>query len=224
MAKSETPTSEPLSFFARGRFLRLDKPKPFEEGADPRYEATFILDPSDKRGAEGIALVLSTAAKMSKETYGVVPLRIKQLAAKFVPGAPQVDLNNPANKDDEIKIAFLDGDSEKFADYSGYKGMFVIPAHNSRLKPAVANRKGATVLPGEDQWPYDGANVIGRISVWLQVGKTQAKYGKRVGVNLRGVQFHSDNQAFTADNIAAEDEFEALEDETPSTTSASDFD
>ena len=220
--KSETPTSDKLKFYARARFLRLDEPKPFEEGADPRWEATFLLDPADTRGQAGVALLLSTAAKLAKETYGVVPLQIKKLAAKFIPGTKKVDLNDPANADDGIKVAFIDGDAEKYKDYVGYAGMFIVPAHNSKLKPDVANRKGLRVSPGEDQYPYDGCNVVGSVTEWIQVGKTEQKYGKRVGVNLRGVQFHSDNDPYTQDVI--DDEFEALEDEAPSAVSASDFD
>jgi hypothetical protein len=220
--KTETPTSDTLRFYARTRFLKLNVPKPFEEGADPRWEAVFVLDPADTKGQAGIQLVLSSAAKLAKETYGVTPLAIKKLAAKFIPGTRQVDLNDPANADDGIKIAFFDGDTKP--DYAGYAGMLIIPAHNSKLKPAVANRKGLTVQPGEPQYPYDGCYALGAISIWIQVGLTQQKYGKRVGVNLRGVQFAADGQAFAQDVISAEDEFTALEDEAPAAASASDFD
>jgi hypothetical protein len=218
----ETPTSDPIKFYCRTRFLRLDEPKPFEEGAAPRWEATFVLDPADTRGQAGIALVLSTAAKLAKETYGVVPLQIKKLAAKFIPGTKKVDLNDPANADDGIKVAFIDGDHDKYKDYVGYAGMFIVPSHNSKLKPDVANRKGLRVQPGEEQYPYDGCNAIGSITIWIQVGKTEQKYGKRVSVNLRGVQFVSDGQPYSQDVI--DDEFEALADEAPSAVSASDFD
>ena len=220
--RQETPTSDTLRFYCRTRFLKIDVPKPFEEGADPRWEAVFVLDPADTKGQAGIQLVLSTAAKLAKETYGSVPLAIKKLAAKFIPGTKQVDLNDPANADDGVKVAFFDGDTKE--DYAGYPGKFIIPAHNSKLKPAVANRKGLTVHPGEPQYPYDGCDAIGSITIWIQVGLTQQKYGKRVGVNLRGVQFAADNDAYTQDVIAAEDEFTALEDEAPAAASASDFD
>ena len=218
----ETPTSDKLKFYCRTRFLRLEEPKPYEEGAEPRWEATFVLDPADAKGQAGIALILSTAAKLAKETYGKVPLQIKKLAAKFIPGTKPVDLNDPANVDDGIKVAFIDGDSDKYKDYVGYAGMFIVPAHNSKLKPDVANRKGLRVSPGEEQYPYDGCNALGSITIWIQVGKTEQKYGRRVSVNLRGVQFAADGQAFTQDVI--EDEFEALEDEAPAAVSASDFD
>lgn len=208
--RTETPTSEPINFFARGRFLVLEEPKPFEDGAKPRWEATFILDPSDAKQAADIKKVLETSAALAKETYGKVPLALKQLAVKFIPGTPAIDYNDPKNHPDEIKVAFVDGDLEKYKDYAGYKGMFVIPAHNSKLRPDVVNRAGAKVKRGEPQYPYDGANVRGSITVWIQVGETERKYGRRVGINLRGVQFVSDNQAFTQDAI--DDEFDALED------------
>jgi Protein of unknown function (DUF2815) len=225
MAKhAETPTSEKIYLHCRTRFLRLDVPKAFEEGQDPRWEATFVLDPADTKGAQSIATLLQTAAKLSKENYGVVPLAIKKLAAKFIPGTKKVDLNDPANADDGIKVAFIDGDADKYKDYPGYAGMLIVPAHNAKLKPAVANRKGLTVQPGEFQYPYDGCYALGAVTLWLQVGKTEQKYGRRVGVNLRGVQFAADGQSYSQDVIAAEDEFQALEDEEVATADSSAFD
>jgi hypothetical protein len=206
--KTETPTSDKLRFYCRTRFMRLEEAKAFEEGQKPRWEATFILDPSDADGQKGIALILNTAKSLAKETYGIVPLALKKLAAKFIPGAPKIDLNDPANQDDGIKIAFIDGDTKK--EYAGYAGMFVVPAHNAKLKPAVANRRGVEVTPGDPQYPYDGCYAIGSITLWIQTGLTEQKYGRRVGVNLRGVQFAKDGQRFTQDSIDAEEEFTPL--------------
>lgn len=218
--RQENPKSEPLQFYARTRWLRLDEPKPFQEGGEPRYEATFILDPSDPKGQQGIALILSTAAKMSWETYGVVPLAIKKLAAKFIPGTKKVDLNDPANADDKIQVPFQDGDDPKFADYKGYQGMFIVPSHNSRLRPRVVNRKGITVQPGEPQYPYDGCFGMGSITLWVHAN--HGAFAKRIGCNLRGLQFAHDGDRFTQDEVG-EDEFQALEDEA-STVDTSDFD
>ena len=218
--KQASPTSERLDFYARLRFMRLEQPKAFDSGGKPRWEATFILDPSDAKGQAGIDLILKAAAKIGKETYGTVPLAIKKLAAKFVAGAPKVDLNDPKNADDNIKIAFIDGDTK--AEYSGYAGMFIVPAHNSKLRPSVANRKGLAVQPGEPQYPYDGAYGIGRITLWAQVGQTLKLYGKRIGVNLRGVQFANDGAPFTQDT--ADEDFTPLAEDATETTSSSDFD
>lgn len=220
----KSPTSEEIKFFARGRFLVLDEPKPFEPGADPRWEATFILDPTDAQQGKDIQNLLKRAADLSREHYGKVPLAIKKLAAKFVPGTPKLDLNDPKNAPDDIRVFCLqDGDSEKFKNYAGYAGKFIVTANNKKLRPDVVNRKGQKVKKGEPQYPYDGANIRGSISFWLLMGLAAQKTGRLLGSNLRGVQFVSDNQAFTQDAI--DDEFEALEDE-PGTeaVATSDFD
>jgi hypothetical protein len=203
MAKTEPSiTSEKIRFKGRLSFLRLDKPKAFEEGQDPRWEATFLLDPASKEGVDGIKLVIKTAAALAKEAYGVVPLALKQIAAQFIPGQEAPD---PKSKDDGIEVAFYSGDKKE---YDGYAGMFVIPSHNSKMKPAVANRRGVSVDVGEEQYPYSGAYGIGSITLWAM----NNRYGKRIGVNLRGVQFDKDGEAFSQGDIAPEEEFEALED------------
>ncbi len=205
MAGEKSPTSEKFRIYGRASFLRLDKPKKFDDGGDPRWEATALLDPSDKQGLESIKLVIKTAAAVSKEAYGTVPYKLRQLAHIFVPGAAA-----PEGKDDGIEIAFLDGDLK---DYDGYKGMFVVPMHNSKMKPAIANRKGIAVESGEEQYPYSGSYDWFSLTIWAQVGTTMKKYGKRLGTNLRGVQFAKDGEAFGAGDIAPEEEFEALEDD-----------
>lgn len=204
MAKGkEALTSEKIRFPARASFVRLDKPKPFEDGADPRWETTFLLDPASAKGLEGIKLVIKTAAALSKAAYGgIVPLALRKIAAQFIPGQEAPDAKA---KDDGIEIAFYDGSKKE---YDGYDGQFVIPAHNAKLKPAVANRKGVSVDPGEEQYPYAGCYVLGSITLWAQ----DNKYGRRIGVNLRGVQFDKDGDAFSQGDIAPEEEFEALED------------
>lgn len=220
--RTETPTSEKFTFKGRARFLRLETPKAFEEGQKPRWEATAMVDPSDEQQKAGIRKILTEAAALAKSTYGVVPLQVKLLAAQFL-GEKAPDLNDPKNKDDEIAVAFFNGDKKE--EYSGYAGQFIVPMHNSKLKPGVVNRKGITVQQGEPQYPYDGSYCLFSATLWCQVGETQRKYGKRVGINLRGVQFVADGEAFTQDQIQGEEEFQALEDEPATATeSSSDFD
>lgn len=210
-SKQETPTSEVVQFKARLRWLRLETPKPFEDGAKPRWEATFIIDPTDKLGLEGITRILTVAGNLAKAEYGVTPLAIKKLAGKFIPGAQKPDLNDPKNAEDGIKVPFFDGDTKE---QDSYKGMFILPAHNSKLKPRVVNPNAVTVQPGDPGYPYDGCYGKGSVTFWIQVGLTQQKYGKRVGVNLRGVQFIADGEPFSSDAVS-EDEFQALEDAAP---------
>lgn len=200
MGKKQTPTSEKIYFKARAAFVKLDKPKPFEDGSDPRWETTFLLDPADKEQSEDLKRILKLTADFAKrpDCAGFVPLALKKLAAQF-DLAPAPDIKA---KDDEIELAFYHGDKK---DYDGFAGMFVIPAHNT-IKPAVANRKGAAVAPGEPQFPYSGCYVVGSITLWWQ----DNKYGKRVGVNLRGVQYDKKGEAFTHGEINPEDEFTPL--------------
>ena len=212
MAKNESWASEKFKIFGRAAFIKLDRPKAFEEGQDPRYEATTLLDPADSAGMDGIKLIVKQASELCKTHYGVVPIALKRLAYQFIKGYPAPD---PSAKEDDIKIAFYHGDKK---DYDGFAGMFVAPAHN-KMKVAIANRKGVAVDPGEPQFPYSGCYVYTSLNLWLHSGQTMKKYGKRVGINLRGVQFAKDGPAFGAGSIAAEDEFDALEDSAEAVTS-----
>jgi Protein of unknown function (DUF2815) len=205
-AKKESVTSEKMRLRGRMAFLKIDKPKPYQEGDVPRWEATVLLDPASKVGAESIKLLFATTAKLCKEAYGMVPLALKKLAAQFVPGQAEPD---PKSKDDGIKLAFYSGDIKE---YDGYAGMLAVPAHEyeTRPKPAIANRKGVSVSPGEEQYPYSGCEGIMSVTLWGQ----DNKQGKRVGINLRGVQFVTDGEPFAGGGEhSAEEEFEALEDE-----------
>lgn len=206
MAGDKSPTTEKFRIYGRLSFPRLDKPKKFDDNGEPRWEATALLDPADKKGLESIKAIIKAAGAISKEAYGVVPLSLRRLAAEFI---PNVEAPDAKTKDDGIEVAFYAGDKKE---YDGYANMFVVPMHNSKMKPAVANRKGVTVEVGEEQYPYAGSYDYFSLTLWAQVGTTQKKYGKRVGVNLRGVQFDKDGEAFSQGDIAPEEEFEALED------------
>jgi hypothetical protein len=224
MSELKTPTSKPILFYARGRFLVLDEPKPFQAGQKPRWEATFIIDPTTTAGAASIKEILLSVSALAKEHYGKVPLAVKKLAVKFIPGTPKLDLNDPKNEPDDIRLFCLqDGDAEKYKNYAGYKGMFIVTANNSKLRPDVVNLYGQKVKKGEKQYPYDGADLRGSISFWLLMGRMKESTGPLVGCNLRGVQFVADNKAFTQDAI--DDEFEPLAEDAPAPAAASsDFD
>ncbi len=205
MAKKEIITSDPIRIRGRQSFLRLIEPKAFDGKGEPRWEATTLLDPADALQLESIKLVIKTSAQVAKQSWGIVPLALRRITAQLVQGAPAPD---PSTKDDGIKIAFYDGSSKE---YDGYNGMFVVPAHNSMLRPAVANRQGKEAVPGDKQFPYSGCLGITSITIWGQ----DNQYAKRLGVNLRGVQFVEGEPrypAFGQGDIAAEDEFTALED------------
>lgn len=218
--KIVNPTSDIIQTYGRMRFLRLEEAKPFESGGKPRWEATQILDPSDVRGAADIAKLLDTAAAISKQTYGVVALALRKLRTKFVAGTPALDLNDPKNADDGIQVPFADGDAEKYKKYAGYQGMFIVAAHDSKKKPAVAKVNATVAIPGEKGYPYDGCYGLLSSTIWGH--GSHAAYAKRVGVNLRGVQFVKDGPPFQQTEIAAEDEFTALAEDNSSGVATSD--
>lgn len=205
--KKETVTSEKIRLRGRAAFLKIDKPKPYEEGATPRWEATILLDPASKVGLESIKLLLKTAGELSKKAYGVTPLALKTIAAQFVPGQTAPDIKT---KDDGIELAFYNGSKKE---YDGYDGMLAVPCHEyeDRPKPAIANRKGVSVSPGEEQYPYSGCEAILSVTLWGQDNKN----GQRVGINFRGLQFVADGAPFSGagGEINPEEEFDALEDE-----------
>lgn len=221
--KSKAITSPRIALRGRLSFPKLDKAKPFEEGQEPRYEATSLLDPSDAKGLESIKLLLTTAANLGKEKWGVVPLAIQKLAAEFVPGTKPVDLNKV--KDDGIELAFYSGtakaDSVETDTYESYRGMLVVPSHQyvSKPKPKIVDRKKNEVEPGEEGWPYGGCYVVHYITLW-----TQTNLKKRIGTNLKGIQFDRDGEAFGAGAEMAEEDFEALEDEAAADSGGMDWD
>lgn len=216
--RKQSPTSEIIQVYCRLRWLRLEEPKAFQPGQAPRWEATGILDPSDPKGKAGIQALLSAAANLckSESSYGIVPLALKKLGVKFL-GHPALDLNDPANADDQIKIPFTDGDDKKWGKYDGYKGMFIVAAHNSKKKPGIADQYGKKITGDvkNPNYPSDGCYGYLSATLWLLVGKSAASYGNRVGINLRGVQFVAKGVPFTSTEIDAEDEFDALEDAAP---------
>lgn len=197
----KTVTSEPIPLKgARLSFARLYTPKAFQPGQDPRYEATYLLDPSDAGQLACIKGVLSAAAALAKQVHGKVPYEIKKLAAKFIPGQAL----DPKEKPDGIKTGFSDGDDKS---YDGYAGMFAIACHN-KVRPTVVNRRLEPVAEGDAGAPYSGCYVNAKITLWAQ----DNQYGKRINANLRSVQFLRDGTAFGIAPVDAEDEFEALED------------
>lgn len=210
-------TSEPIPLYARLSFARLYSPKAFQPGQDPRFEATYLLDPSDEKGLTSIKAVLKTAAEVGKQQHGKVPYEVKKLAAKFIPGQK---LDPAKDKPDGIKIAMGDGDDKS---YDGYAGMMYVACHN-KVRPTVVNRRREPVAEGEPGAPYSGCYVNAKVTLWGQ----DNSYGKRVNANLRSVQFVKDGAAFGIAPVDADDEFEALEDEAGSdgeaSTSSSDFD
>lgn len=169
-------------------------PSAFEEGDPKKFSAKFLLDPSDPNHAAKIKEIKLEAAKLMREEFG------PDFKAAGLKGVCFADGNTRVDDQGDVK--------------EGYADMWVIGA-SEFTRTAVANRTGDPVVEGEPQAPYGGCYVNATITLWTQ----NNKWGKRINANLRGTQFVKDGDAFGRAPISAEDEFEALEDNTPADAS-----
>lgn len=176
-------------------FLKIDRPEAFEAGQAEKYQATALLDPSDKEHAKVIKLLKSAVADLCKEAYGDIPDEIKDEPHDRLPFG--LSEKHPKKKK-----------------YDGYEGMFYVASSNT-VPPGIANRRAERVGPGEPQFPYSGCYGHMKVSLWALLGAKKVKYGPRIGANLVAIQFVKDGEAFGQGPVNAEEEFEALEDNEP---------
>jgi hypothetical protein len=164
-------------------FPELRKPKAFQEGQPAKYQATFILDPSDKEGAAQIKMLQKEIKNLLTQKYG-----------------------NDIPKG--FKLCLKDNAKEEKA-YAGYDGMWFITTNNE-TRPGLAGRDPRVPLPEDchDTMFYPGAYVNGTLTLWLQ----DNQWGKRVNANLRGVQYVRDGERFGgAAPVEAESEFDVID-------------
>lgn len=117
-------------------FPRLFKPKAFRPGQDPRFEATFLLDPSNKEHAALVKKLKETAKAIALETF-----------------------NGKLPKD--LKVCIGDGNKK---DYDGYEGMIYLSTSN-KTRPTVVDRNRAP-LAESDGKPYAGCIVNASVTLW----------------------------------------------------------
>lgn len=185
------PTSDKINLpRVRLSFPRLVTAKAFEEGQEERFEATFLLDPSNKLHVPVIKTISKTGEKIAKEHWGTKYESVrKKLASQRCFGM--------ADNDGKI--------------YDGYEGMFYIATHKraSDGRPLVVNRKGDPVQAGDEDFPYAGCYVNATISLWTN---HHPKGGPRIISNLRAIQFAADGEPFSAAAVVdAESEFEEFD-------------
>lgn len=101
------------------------------------------------------------------------------------------------------QMCLKDGDD---FDFETHVGMKVITASESR-RPGVCNRD-KTPVAEEDDVIYAGCYVNAVIVLWAQ----DNKWGKGVNAGLKAVQFAKDGEAFGADPVDMDEEFDDLSD------------
>lgn len=139
MAKA--PTSEPIRLEnVRLSFPHIYKAHKFAEGQEPRFQATFLLDPAKEAHKALLAKVKAEIARLSKEAYG---------SEKLPP---------------DVKACVGNGNNKT---YDGYKDMVYISTSNT-TRPVVVNRVKEPVAEGESQAPYAGCYVNATLTLWAQ--------------------------------------------------------
>jgi len=158
-------------------FPVLFKARAFSKEQDAKFQATFLLDPSDSEHAGFIKEIKKAAKAVLTEKFGEVPDR------------------------DDLKLCYGLADKHtKKKKYDGYEGMFYIQTSNS-TQPNLIDRKKNEVIE-QDGVLYAGCYVNTNITLWPQdhpVG------GKGVNANLRIVQFFKDGEAFGNAKASAEE-------------------
>lgn len=165
--------------------VRLAFPSLFEAKAvngegEPRFSASFLLDPADPQ----VKTLNAAIDAVAKEKWGAKTEAIlKQLRATD-------------------KVALHDGDLK--SQYDGFPGMLYVSAAN-KVRPLVIDADKSQLAPSDGR-PYAGCYVNASIELWAQ----DNNYGKRVNASLRGVQFFRDGDAFAGGGAASEDEFDSV--------------
>ena len=173
--------------------------KSFEEGQPPRYEASFLLDPSNGKHEEMIKEIKQETKRVATEKWG-----------------------NDWKKENFFKGKCFGTEAALATVYDGYADMFWVRTAKlaSDGRPLIVDRDGSP-LTVEDGKPYAGCNVSATLSLWCQ----DNKFGKRINANLRAIKFRSDNDAFSANAIgSAEDEFSDDDEDDVNTVSGDDAD
>ncbi len=158
-------------------FPHLFKAKSFETGQDAKFQATFLLDPTDKDHARAIKQIKAQAKAVLIEKFGEMPEK------------------------GDYKLCFGMADKHpKKKKYDGYEGMFYIATSNT-IAPNLMDRRKQEVIES-DGVLYAGAYVNSNITLWPQ---DHPRGGKGVNANLRIVQFYRDGDAFGTAKASADE-------------------
>lgn len=163
-----------------------DVPKGFEN-AEPKFSASFLLDPEDPANKAAIKHCSAEIKRLITEAWDSKPPKMKPIEC-FGKGENYV---NKTTKEP----------------YGGYEGMYVVAAQNAK-RPLCLTRDKAHMTPEEvEQKLYAGCYVNAIINFWVQ----DNQYGEAIRCSLGGVQFFGDGESFAAGGASADD-FDDLDD------------
>ena len=173
-------------------FPNLFKATAFEAGKEPRFQAAFLLDPSDKDHAKALKAIKQEAHRLMEAKWGEIP------------------------EADEYKRCYgLAKNHPKKRKYEGYENMFYIDTANT-IAPTCIDRRRNEVVE-QDGVLYAGCYVNTNFSLWVY---DHPSGGKGIAANLRIVQNYQDGDAFgtakasadVMDEVDLDDEDDAADD------------
>lgn len=186
------PTSDVIKLKrVRLSFPRLYKPRAFREGQEPRFEGTFLLDPSDRLHAQHIEEIEEIGAEIAAEVW-----------PKKVPASL-------------IECYGLSDEQHPPLEYDGYPGMYFVRTSANLKNPPRMFDQGRNELlidqqtGAEPRIPYAGCYVNATITLWVM----KNEFGNRINANMRLVQFVADGEAFGAKPADPEEELDILDDD-----------
>ena len=225
---SKTKTTERFTLKnVRLAFPQLWVPKVFAEEGNPRFEATFLLDPTKAEHAEYIKQMKAAIKALAIAEYG------EDLPADIRSGE-KIALKNNAVIDPDT------GARTQRKKYNGYADMYFVstasPAEVVDKKaavkvakvvyvpntheidhyvgqPPVVGRQKQPVREGQPEAPYAGCRVNAIVSFWAQ--PKGGRWGPRINANLVATQFAGDDTPFTRGGIDVDEAFDAIEDNSP---------
>lgn len=167
----------------RGAFLNVFEPKAIGDG-EARYSGAFPIEPGSANAKALDAAVDAVAKEKWKDKAAGV---LKELRSKG-----RICYKHDAlSKDGEV--------------YDGFEGMHSLNASN-KARPLVLDADKSPLTQADGK-PYSGCYVNLSIDVWAQ----DNSFGKRVNATLKGVQFHSDGDAFGGGAPASAEDFDEVE-------------
>lgn len=163
-------------------FPKLFRAEQVQGQGDPKFGASLIIGP-DHPQIEEIRRIEQAVAK-----------------DKWKDKAPSIV--KVLEKQD--RMALHDGDIK--AQYDGYPGNFYLSANaQENAKPTVVDQ-ARNPLSENSGKPYAGCYVNASLELWAQ----DNKFGQRVNCTLRGIQYVTDGDSFSAGRPADADEFEEV--------------
>lgn len=173
---------------------KASKPKGQQEG-EAAFSGSFLIPPNHKQSFD--------PKQPNKKVATIDHLKtvvFKELAAaKWGPkGAAILKALEAADK-----TCLHNGDAK--SEYEGFEGNFFISAR-SKVRPSVFDQQRQELTEADGK-PYSGCQVNVSFEFWAQ----ENGFGKRINAQLRGVQFHSDNDAFAGGSRPSDaDEFDEI--------------